>query len=543
MPADDARPSAVALPAPSGPTAAAALRPAPAAPPWPAPVAAPDPWPAPVAPPQPAPAPRSRRSRPLLSAVALVLSGVLIGVALPRAGALADVGSTSNPADPLAAVRQVYDLILQQFAGKADAAKLVAGAIQGMLSTVGDPFSTYFNPGIDQAFTDSLAGFVGVGIDIVTNGSGDIIQSVVAGGPAQQAGLRSGELIVTVDGHPTAGLTVAQVATYVRGPLGTQVRLLVSDPFQGKQILYTLTRAKIQQPTVFGSSPAPGVGLIRINEFGSDTADEFDRAYASLRNQPGGLQGLILDLRNDPGGYLSAAQHIAGALAPTGSLFQVVDNHGTVTPYSAPAGPVAPPMVVLVNGMTASAAEIVAGALRYRHVAVLVGSKTYGKGSVQELFDVPGGGAVKLTIEHDELPDGTSWDHVGLQPDVPAAPAASPLDALPQFPKVGTRDVAPGMIGLDVLGLQEELALLGNFRGTPDGIYSPNTLASVEIFQHLAGLPVTGTMGAADWKALATEVAAKIDALKSVPLPDTVLQKGLQVLQGLISGTAATKVG
>lgn len=467
-----------------------------------------------------------------------MLSGLLVGAALPRPGVAAAA------ANPLAAVQQVYDLILQRYAGSTSPAKLVAGAIQGMLNAVGDPFSQYFDPSQNQSFSAALNGFTGIGVTIVRGSGGDIIQSVIAGGPAQKAGLRSGEMIVAVDGQPTAGLSVTQVAALVQGPVGTSVTLGYIDPFQGDaRVSVTLQRAQIQQPSVFASSPRAGVGLIRITQFSSNTAAEFDQAYAALQAAPGGLHGLILDLRDNPGGYVSAAVHIADELAPAGPIFQTVDAQGNVTLYTAPAHPKAPPIVVLVNGQSASAAEILAGALQYTHAAVLVGSKTYGKGSIQELFSVPGGAAVKLTIAHDELPNGKSWNGVGLQPDVPASPAPSPLAALPTFAAVGTRDLSSGIVGLDVLGLQQRLQLLGYYRGTPDGVYGPMTQASVEVFQRQAGLPATGQMGPADWQALASAVAAKIRTLSAAPVPDTVLQKGLQVLAGLMAPAPATTGG
>lgn len=472
----------------------------------------------------------ARRGRRALSGVALVLCGVLVGAALPRPGVRAAAAA------PLATVTQVYDLILHRYAGRVTAGELVAGAIHGMLASVGDPFSTYFTPAQDQAFSAQLNGVDGVGISIMATSSGDVVESVVAGGPAQQAGLRSGDLLVAVNGKPTAGLPVSGVAALVQGPVGSRVTLTYLDPFRNQaRVNVTLTRASLQAPTVFGSSPAPGVGLIRITEFSSDTAAEFDRVYAQLQRMPGGLHGLILDLRNNPGGYVSAAVHIAGALAPPGPLFQVVAADGQVTRYTAAAHAPAPPIVVLVNGMSASAAEIVAGSLQYRHAAELVGSRTYGKGSVQELFALPGGGAVKLTVEHDELPNGRSWNGVGLRPDVAASPAPSPLAHLPTLAAVGARGLRRGMIGLDVLGLQQRLAILGNYLGKADGIYGPGTRASVQVFQEQHGLPVTGRMGAADWRALGAALAARIGALEKAPVPDTVLRKGLQVLAGLMA--------
>jgi len=480
--------------------------------------------PATVAPPA---APRGRL--PLVPAAALVLAGVLVGASLPH-------GAASAAADPLAPVLAAYNLLLQDFDGKVDPAALVAGAIQGMVAALGDQFTTYLAPSVDQSFSDTLNGYSGIGVSITALAGGDVIQSVVAAGPADRAGLRSGDLITSVDGQPTAGLTLQQVSAEIEGAVGSTVTLQVLRAGQAAPVQYALKRADLSPPTVFASSPAPGVGLIRITEFASNTADEFDHALAGLQGQPGGLHGLVLDLRNNPGGYVAAALHIAGEIAPEGPLL-IIDYTGQAPQtYSAPAHAAFPPTVVLVDGDTASSAEILAGALQFRHAATLVGEKTYGKGSVQQLFQLPDGSAVKITTGKDELPDGTSWDLTGLTPDVPATPAPSATASLPEFAAVGSRTLQAGIIGLDVYGLQQRLGFLGEYDGPDSGIYDPLTQAAVQLFQRGASLPVTGVMGSADFTALGVALGARIQALQGQTPPDTVLQTGLQVLQKLMAG-------
>jgi carboxyl-terminal processing protease len=466
-----------------------------------------------------------------LSAVSLVLAGVLVGAALPRGFARA--GSS----DPLAAAEDAYNLLLTNFDGTVSPAKLLGGAIAGMMNALGDPFTTYLAPGpADQSFNASLNGLIGIGVEIQAMAGGYVIDSVVAGGPAQAAGLRSGDLIVTVDGQPVAGQTVDQVTTEIGGALGTPVTLGVLVPGGTGPQSFTMERADISPPTVVASSPAPGIGMIRITEFGSDTASEWDGALAALRARPGGLQGLIIDLRNNPGGYVSAAIHIAGEIAPAGPLLIVTQKTGPSTTYSAPAHAPFPPTVILVNGETASAAEILAGTLQWSHAAVLVGQRTYGKGSVQQLFPLPNGGAAKITVGFDELPNGVSWEYKGLTPDVAVPPPTSAVASLPAFATVGGRTLRPGMIGLDVYGLQQRLGLLGFYDGPDSGVYDPLTEAAVELFQRAAGLPVTGTMAPADWTALGVAMGVKVQQLASETPPDTTLQTGLRVLHDLMTG-------
>ncbi len=466
--------------------------------------------------------------RASMKGAALALAGVLAGSLLPRPAVLA---ASPAPSHPFAALRAAYTLLLKDYAGHVTPRQLLGGALRGMLAAAGDPFTTYLPAAQATALAQSLNGFDGIGVVIGPVSQGVVVQSVFLGSPAQKAGLRSGDLIEAVNGHVTAGHSTARVASWVQGPVGTPVVLRVLLPGRAQPETLTLHRVAIVQPTVFGSSPAPGIGLIRITRFSAGTVSGFDAAYQKLRQQPGGLRGLVIDLRNNPGGYVDAALRIADQLAPAGPLLKVVTAKGQVTTYSAPAHAAAPPMVVLVNGMTASAAEILSGALQYRGAAALVGSRTYGKGSIQEMFTLPGGQRAKITVAMDELPNGHSWEHVGLTPNVAALPAPSPLSQLPAFAPAGKTSVGRGRIGLDVLGLQQRLQLLGYYRGHPDGVYGRMTEAGVQVFQEHVQLPPTGVATPATWQALERAVAARIQRLRNAPRPDTVLAKGLQVLR------------
>ena len=458
-----------------------------------------------------------------------MLSGLVVGAALPRGGASAAAG------DPLAPVQQAYNLLLQDFAGKLDPSRLITGAIDGMMAAVGDPFTAYLPPAANATFSDALNGTDGIGVTIQALAGGYVIVSVLAGGPAQAAGLRSGDLIVSVGGHSVAGQDPAQVVALTDGPAGTTVTLGIRSPGAAGSNTVVLTRQNISAPTVLARTISPGVGMIQITEFSDTTGTEFDRALAGLRAQPGGLQGLILDLRGNPGGYVASALHIVDEIAPPGPVLRITDGQGHTTTYTAPAHAAFPPTVILVDGRTASAAEILAGTLQYTGSATLVGQKTYGKGSVQQLFSLPGGGAVKITVGYDQLPNGVSWELTGLTPNVLVPPAPSPASALPEFAAVGARTLRAGMIGLDVFGLQQRLQLLGYYDGIASGIYDALTAGAVQLFQHAAGLAVTGEMAPADWKALGTAVGARVQQIEAEPAPDTTLQRGLQVLQGLLA--------
>ena len=453
----------------------------------------------------------------------------------PGAGQAA--ASLAAAAKALAPVEQAYALILQNYAGHVNSQALIQGALAGLVNAVQDPFTQYLPAQADANFTGTLEGYGGIGVAIVPTAAGAVVNTVVAGGPAYRAGLRSGDLIVSVGGHSTVGASLATMAGWMRGTPGSQITLTVRGPNSPQPMRYVLTRAQILPPSVFPSMPQPRVGLIRITAFTSDTAAEFAAAYRGLQRAAGprGLRGLVLDLRNNGGGFVSAAAGVADLLAPAGPLFKIVEAGGKVVSYAAPQHPAAPPMVALVNGETASAAEILAGVLQYTHTALLVGSRTYGKGSVQELFNLPGGGAVKITIAHDELPNGFSWDHVGLQPNVRARPAPAPWTQVPAFAAAGSRTLRRGMVGLDVLGLQQRLNFLGYRPGPDSGVYGNETASAVRAFEGVSHLPATGTMDAADWTALNTALARRVQQMQAAPAPDTVLQKGLAVLDHLMA--------
>jgi carboxyl-terminal processing protease len=463
-----------------------------------------------------------------------VFAGLALGAALPRGGARA-------ASAPLLAVEDAYQLMLQQFDGHVSAAALVGGALRGMLGAAGDPFTTYLAPGpADQSLNAQLNGLDGIGVEISPMAGGYVIDAVLAGGPAQAAGLHSGDLIVAVGGTPVAGRSVGQVTSAIDGPAGTAVTIEVAGPGTAPQTL-RLTRTDISPPTVVGHELAPGIGEIRISEFGSSTVGEWNRALAALRAQPGGLRGLIIDLRGNPGGYVASAIQIAGQIAPAGPLLEVTQKSGATTTYTAPAHAPFPPTVILVNGGTASAAEILAGTLQWTHAAVLVGQRTYGKGSVQQLFPLPNGGAAKITVGLDRLPNGVSWEHTGLQPNVPVTPVPAPAAGLPQFAPVGSRSLSAGLIGLDVYGLQQRLTLLGLYAGPESGIYSPLTEAAVERFQRAAAVPVTGGMGPPDWTALGVAVGRRVRHLEAESAPDNTLQVGEQALRDVMAGRPLPK--
>ncbi len=309
-----------------------------------------------------------------------------------------------------------------------DQQKILYGAVSGAVAALGDPYTSFFDPGQLQDFQSQLSGsFSGIGAEVGEKDGNIVIVAPLDGTPAQRAGILAGDIIVKVNGTSTQGWTVDQAVDQIRGPKGTQVTLSLVR--QGKDAPFDLaiTRDDIQVKSVkwsYKDIQAGGqtktIAIISMSEFGGDTKSLFDQAAADALKHH--ASGIVLDLRNNPGGYLQTAVDVASYWLNKGDLV-VSEAHsdGTVNKYEAEGNNELNGIktVVLINGGSASAAEILSGALHDHGLAQLVGEKSFGKGSVQELVDLPGGSAVKVTVAKWITPNGVNLNHNGLDPDVP----------------------------------------------------------------------------------------------------------------------------
>ena len=297
-----------------------------------------------------------------------------------------------------------------------DTKKLSHGTVQGLISALGDPFSTYLDPEQYKRLQQSYQGrYSGIGIYLSFTASYPVITGTVPGSPAANASLQAGDQIVKVGDKDMKGVTADQATTLIQGPDGTKVTLEVS---RGGQLLTkTITRAEIHVPTVRSAVIAGHVLYVRIYQFGTDTSTEFTSA---LSNGLAGAVGIVLDLRGDPGGFITAADDVISQFVTSGETFELRDRSGRVESHKVSGTPAAPtlPLVVLVNASSASASEIVAGSLQVHNRAKLVGTVTFGKGSVQQDYELANGSDIHLTVKRWYLPNGQTIDHKGLQPDV-----------------------------------------------------------------------------------------------------------------------------
>ncbi len=299
---------------------------------------------------------------------------------------------------------------------------LVDNALEGMLSGL-DPHSSYLT---EQQWrdmqTETTGRFGGIGLEVTDSGGLLQVVSPIDGTPAADAGIKPGDLITAVDGKTVEGLSLTQAVKEMRGAPNTKLRLTIKRDGQTQPLELTLVRQIIRVQTV-KSRLAGDIGVIRISEFTEQTQPGLRAAIATLRQQNGGrLRGLVLDLRNDPGGLLDQAVAVANDFIDRGVIVSTRgrhadDNHSwSASPGDMIAGNL--PIVVLTNNGTASAAEIVAGALQDDHRALILGIRSFGKGSVQTLIPMPGNGAIRLTTARYYTPLGRSIQGLGITPDV-----------------------------------------------------------------------------------------------------------------------------
>jgi carboxyl-terminal processing protease len=309
--------------------------------------------------------------------------------------------------------------------GNVDATKLSHGTVQGLISSLGDPFSAYYDPAQYKRLQDVYTGhYSGIGIYLSFSSSYPTITGTVPGSPAAAAGLQAGDQIVMVGDKDMKGLTSDQASTLIQGPNGSKVTLTIQRG--GQTFSVTVTRAEIQVPSVRSTVIADHILYVRLYQFTTTTTDEL---HAALTSGLPGAKGMVLDLREDPGGFIDQADHVISEFIASGETFELRDRSSTVDKHMVSGEHLATsvPLVVLVDANSASAAEIVAGSLQVHHRAKLVGTVTFGKGSVQQDFPLNDGADIHLTVKRWYLPNGVTIDHKGLTPDV-TVPLANTSD-------------------------------------------------------------------------------------------------------------------
>jgi carboxyl-terminal processing protease len=411
--------------------------------------------------------PMSSSRRPLLAAAIVTMvmallvagafvAGLSVGGGRPAAGAPSSSGasqqelpriesvSCTQPSEAFAVLCETYARIKANYVDQVTDEELVRGAVKGMVDALPDPYSGYLTPDQYRASRDDLSGeFTGIGAEVGVKNLADpanqasctvistqcalVIIAPLDGSPAEAAGLQPGDIVLTIDGGPTAGSTVQDEVFKVRGPAGTNVTLHVQRGDRELDVIVTRQTIRIQ--VVESRMLDAGTGYIRLSLFTADAANRFREGLASL--QADGADALVVDLRDNPGGFITAAQGVASQLVGDGLLF-TVESGGKVERYEAEGGGLAIDqsirVVVLVNQGSASASEIVVAALKERGRATIVGQPTFGKNTVQIWTDLPDGGGLRLTTDRWFTPNHNTVEGGGLAPDV----VVSVPDPLPE---------------------------------------------------------------------------------------------------------------
>lgn len=328
---------------------------------------------------------------------------------------------------------EAWHIVESDFYGRQslDYKNMTYGAIEGMLESLGDPFTTFVEPTQHRLEQDAYQGkFGGIGALMGTDADGRvIISSLLDGGPAERAGLRAGDVVLAVDETDISGYSIEEAVILIRGPVGTTVRLRIERPGEPEPLVFEIVRQEIDLPTVNWRVLEDGIGYIQITMFSEATPQELRRALEGLRGESAG--SVILDLRGNPGGLVDSAVAVTGEFLRGGLVLRERTSSNEETRYSAPLGGKAVDwrLVVLVDGGTASAAEIVAGAIQDYQRAPLVGRRTFGKGSVQSIHELSDGSSVHVTIARWLTPNGHEIDGHGLSPDVVVEAKAEDLAA------------------------------------------------------------------------------------------------------------------
>ncbi len=313
--------------------------------------------------------------------------------------------------------QEVYQMLRQSFDGQLDTQKLQDGMKQGLVGATGDPYTEFMNATEAKKFNEQLSGsFEGIGAELSKDGSNIVIVSPIAGFPAEKAGLKPRDIIVEANGESLDNASVNQAVNKIRGPKGTPVKLkIVRD---SKSFEVTITRDTIALPSVESKIVDGNIGVMTINRYGDDTVELAAKSANDFRQK--GVKGVVLDLRGNPGGRLDAAVGVSSLWLDKGAtiLQEKRNNVAVKTFYSSGTATLkGVPTVVLIDEGSASASEITAGALRDNKVATLVGAKSYGKGSVQEVRELTGGAILKVTIARWFTPNGHNIDKQGIEPD------------------------------------------------------------------------------------------------------------------------------
>ncbi|RAV17431.1 S41 family peptidase [Paenibacillus contaminans] len=430
-------------------------------------------------------------------------------------------------------ISKTFDLIQKNYVSEVEHDKVVNGAINGMLAVLDDPYTSYMDQKEAKQFDESISSsFEGVGAEVSMVDGKVTIMSPIKGSPAEKAGLRTGDVIVTVNSEKLDGLTLNQAVMKIRGQKGTQAKLGVVRSGAAEPIEVIVVRDAISVETVYAEMMSDGIGKIEIRQFSLNTGTRFKEELEKLENQ--GMKGLVIDVRNDPGGLLDVVLDIVQPFVEKGKpLIQVENKIGQKdTKVSEnPNPPKKYPVAVLINNGSASASEILAGV--FKEVvpgSKIIGETSYGKGTVQVTFskEMGDGSNIKMTVYKWLTPNGNWINKKGVEPDMKVEQPA--IYTVAPFSRKTTLKF--DTTGEDVKTLQTMLAALGFPADRTDGYFSDKTMRAVKSFQQQHGLTATGEVDEKTMDKLEQETIAFIKEGKH----DLQLSAAVKHMQDKLSG-------
>jgi len=419
-------------------------------------------------------------------------------------------------------LERAMELIETGYLEPVDRAKLVDGAIEGMLRSLEDPYTTYMDQEEATAFYESInASFEGIGATMEEIDGRIVVVSPIKGSPAEAAGLLPGDQVIKVGDRNLEGMKVHEAVLLIRGKKGTTAELTILR--DGKEVKLSIVRDTIPLQTVYGELREDGIGVIRISSFAETTSEEFVKEAKRLLGE--GMKGLALDLRQNPGGLTDTAEEVLETMVPDGEPIVQFKRRGqpvevTRSDYN-DIGLADIPVVALIDAGSASAAEIVAGALQQSAGVPLVGEKSFGKGTAQFSQPFQDGSNMKYTVAEWLTPDGGTINKTGLTPDVPVA-----LPPYASLPIVGTDVVMKeNEFSDDIKTVQTMLKALGFDPGREDGFFDAGTTEAVKRYQTAEKLDVTGIASGETTRALILDIRELIQA------NDTQLEKAVELVK------------
>ncbi|MCM3635926.1 S41 family peptidase [Paenibacillus camelliae] len=441
------------------------------------------------------------------------------------ASAATDQGTKMTEAE-LKQLNTVLDLLQTNYVTEIDREKLIDGAISGMMNALDDPYSVYMEAEVANRFSQSIEGsFSGIGAEVSLENGQVVVVSPIKGSPAERGGLLAKDIILSVNGESLAGLTLQEAVELIRGEKGTKAKLEVMRSGHSDAITVVLIRDDIDIETVYSDIDEQGIGLIEITQFSQNTSERFAEELAALEEK--GLKGLVIDVRNNPGGVLQDVVEIAQLMMKEGTVVvQVEGRSGKRDKTYATGGEQKKyPIAVLTNGGSASASEILAGALQEGAGATVVGEQTYGKGTVQvsynQLFD--DGGLIKMTIAKWLTPKGNWINETGVTPNIVVEPPL--VYSIARLNLNDDEELKEDQLSEKIRSAQIMLDTLGYSVDREDGYFSKKTSEAVRKFQKDHSLSSTGVIN----KQTSAKLEEKIIAFIRDKANDPQLQKAIEI--------------